>query len=175
MNEASPDMRGIENDGIGKDERQLIHIHEEPPQVLSSHRCHIHYILAVCVHPQISWLDTFQCTSTKRAWLWSPSPANKWGWNSCKWHNLMDQQHPSLMKQNLPLIVALEAHGMVASWYNNLWVHLHAYSTLIISFRFQPIRRPMILLFSFPHHVSLTTYGFLSLILCFCHTSFKLQ
>lgn len=59
---------------IRNNKRQLIYIHEQPPEVLSGHRRHVNYVSAVSIYPEITGVHSLETVATKGARLRSCSP-----------------------------------------------------------------------------------------------------
>lgn len=50
---------------------QLVYVHEESPQVLSSDCCHIDDVLVICVYPQVSRVYPLEAVAAERTGLGS--------------------------------------------------------------------------------------------------------
>ena len=48
-------------------QRQLIYVHEEPPQVFSGQGCHVNYLSAVSEDPEVTRVDSLETVTTERA------------------------------------------------------------------------------------------------------------
>lgn len=51
--------------GIGYNKRQLINVQEQPPKILPCHGCHVNYVPAVSVYPEITRVYSLETVSTK--------------------------------------------------------------------------------------------------------------
>ncbi|KAJ6769816.1 hypothetical protein OIU79_020642 [Salix purpurea] len=62
------DMRIIQVEKVvGKNQRQLIYIHEKPSKILSRHGGHVHNVPAASKHPEISRVYSLETVTTERA------------------------------------------------------------------------------------------------------------
>lgn len=48
---------------------QLLDVHEQAPEVLSSHRCHVYYISAIGEHPKITRIYSLNAITAEGAGL----------------------------------------------------------------------------------------------------------
>ena len=55
---------GVE-DVIRRNERQLLDVHKQAPDVLSGHCRHVNYVPAVGEHPQVAGVYSFDAVPTK--------------------------------------------------------------------------------------------------------------
>ena len=60
---------GVE-DVFRRDQRQLLDVHKQAPDVLSGHRCHVNYVSAVSEHPQVTGIYSLEAVTTEGGQDW---------------------------------------------------------------------------------------------------------